>query len=222
MTDSAATKGFLTDVLDAIEQREARLLVWGLVDGRIGRDELGDLIDPLLDQAYEQGIDAFYNADDVIQALAECGLLFKSDDYPYPGYRSRMAETVRLAFRLRQLFPQHRGEDGWQQARTLVADFRFTRRRRRYPRRDLEPARVVDEVTHRLEDPTVGAGCCKRCSPGARRAIGWPSFSRVRPVVSSKASPHVAPVAPWSVPAPAVARPWPSTSLQWPASAPCA
>jgi hypothetical protein len=157
MTTTQAIEGFLRGVLDVIEQREARLLVWGLVDGRIGRDELGELIDPLLDQAYKQGIEAFYNADDVIQALAERGLLFESDDYPYPGYRSRMAETVRLAFRLRQLFPQHRGIDGWQQARTLVADFRFTRRQRRYPRRDLEPPRVVNEVTRRLEDPAVGA-----------------------------------------------------------------
>ncbi|MEQ8994524.1 MAG: protein DpdJ [Pseudomonadales bacterium] len=157
MTTTQAIEGFLRGVLDVIEQREARLLVWGLVDGRIGRDELGELIDPLLDQAYKQGIEAFYNADDVIQALAERGLLFESDDCPYPGYRSRMAETVRLAFRLRQLFPQHRGIDGWQQARTLVADFRFTRRQRRYPRRDLEPPRVVNEVTRRLEDPAVGA-----------------------------------------------------------------
>jgi superfamily II DNA or RNA helicase len=156
VTTNQALEGFLQDVLDAIEQREARLVVWGLVDGRIGRSELGELIDPLLDQAYEQGIEEFYNADDVIQALAKRGLLFESDDHPYPGYRSRMAETVRLAFRLRQLFPQHRGE-GWQQARTLVADFRFTRRRRRYPRRDLEPAKVIDEVTLRLEDPAVGA-----------------------------------------------------------------
>ena len=80
----------------------------------------------------------FYDADEVIGALKARGLLFDSDDTPYPGYRSRMAETVRLAFRLRQLFPQHQGLDGWQQGRTLVADFRFTRRRRRYPRRDLE------------------------------------------------------------------------------------
>ena len=157
MTTTQAIESFLRSVLDVIEQREARLLVWGLVDGRIGRDELGELIEPLLDQAYEQGIEAFYNVDNVIQALAERGLLFNSDDNPYPGYRSRMAETVRLAFRLRQLFPQHGGVDGWQQGRTLVADFRFTRRRRRYPRRDLQPSDIVNELGRRLEDPTVSS-----------------------------------------------------------------
>lgn len=157
MTDSAAADGFLTDVLDAIEQAEARLLVWGLVDGRIGRDELEDLIAPFLDAAYAQGIDRFFGADEVIAALAEQGLLFETDDYPYPGYRSRMAETVRLAFRLRQLFPQNGGVDGWQRARTLVADFRFTRRRRRYPRRDLVPANVIEERNHRFDDPALSA-----------------------------------------------------------------
>jgi hypothetical protein len=150
-----AIEVFLRGVLDVIEQREARLLVWGLVDGRIGRDELGELIDPLLDQAYEQGIEEFYNADDVIRALAERGLLFESNDYPYPGYRSRMAETVRLAFRLRQLFPQHGEIDGWQQGRTLVSDFRFTRRQRRYPRRDIQPTDVIDRLSHRLTDSSI-------------------------------------------------------------------
>jgi hypothetical protein len=157
VTTNQVIEGFLYGVLDIIEQLEARLLVWGLVDGRIGRDELGELIDQLLDQAYEQGIEKFYNPDDVIQALTERGLLFESDDYPYPGYRSRMAETVRLAFRLRQLFPQHGSVDGWQQGRTLVADFRFTRRRRRYPQRDLQPSHVVNELGRRLEDPAVNS-----------------------------------------------------------------
>jgi hypothetical protein len=157
MTDAVAVEVFLSDVLDAIEQVEARLLVWGLVDGRIGRDELVELIAPSLDAACAQGMERFYGADEVIAALAERGLLFETDDYPYPGYRSRMAETVRLAFRLRQLFPQHRGVDGWQRARTLVADFRFTRRRRRYPRRALDPANVIQEMNLRLEDPAVGA-----------------------------------------------------------------
>lgn len=155
MTGTLDIEAFTHRVLDAIEQREARLLVWGLVDCRLGRDELGELIDPLLDKAIEQGIEDFYNADDVIQGLTERGLLFETDDYPYPGYRSRMAETVRLAFRLRQLFPQHGNVDGWQQARTLVADFRFTRRRRRYPRRDLNPVEVISELNRRLDDPVL-------------------------------------------------------------------
>ena len=53
--DSESQK-FLENVLDAIEQREARLLlVWGLVDGRLSRDEIEAVIDPLLDEALEKG-----------------------------------------------------------------------------------------------------------------------------------------------------------------------
>jgi len=157
MTDSIAMEAFLTDVLDAIEQRESRLLVWGLVDGRISKDELMDLVAPLLDAAYEQGITEFYDTQDVIDALNNRGLLFPINDEGYPGFRSRMAETVRLAFRLRQLFPKHGAVDGWQQARTLVADFRFTRRRRHYPRRDQNPAKLLEEVNRRPEDPALHA-----------------------------------------------------------------
>ena len=147
----------LLGILDAIEQREARLLVWGLVDGRLSHDELRELIDPLLDQAIEKGIEDFFTADDVIQVLSERGLLFTTDNNPYAGHRSRMAETVRLAFRLRQLFPKHRSVDAWQQARTLVADFRFTRRRRRYPRRDCDLIAVAAALDQRLEDPVLTA-----------------------------------------------------------------
>lgn len=146
MGERFGVEQFLREVLDAIERQEARLLVWGLVDGRMSGDELADLIAPLLDAACAQGMDSFYAADEVIAALAERGLLFATDDLPYPGFRSRMAETVRLAFRLRQLFPKHAGPDGWQQAPTLVADFRFAQRRRRYPRRDIDPAALAGEV----------------------------------------------------------------------------
>ena len=155
MTEIDSVEEFLRGVLDTIEQREARLLVWGLVDGRLGRDELAELIDPIIEEALQRGLERFLSVDEVIQALSERGLLFKTDDFPYPGYRSRMGETVRLAFGLRQLFPQHRGIDAWQQGRTLVADFRFTWRRRRYPRRDLRPEDVIAELRQNFADPTM-------------------------------------------------------------------
>jgi hypothetical protein len=141
-------------ILDTIEEKETKLLVWGLVDGRISRLELDDIIYPLLESALEQGVEDFYEAGEVIAALKSRGLLFESDDHPYSGFRSRMAETVRLAFRLRQLFPKHGSVDGWQNARTLVADYRFTRRPRRYPRRDLDPSELINRVGGLLDDPT--------------------------------------------------------------------
>lgn len=155
MSAARAVDNFLHSVLDAIEEREARLLVWGLVDGRLRHKELTELIQPLLDQAYEHGVEDFFGTDEVIGALGERGLLFETDRYPYPGYRSRMAETVRLAFRLRQLFPKHADVDGWQRGRTLVADFRFARRQRRYPRRDLSPKHVLEDLDGGLNEPNL-------------------------------------------------------------------
>lgn len=139
-------------VLDTVEEKEAKLLVWGLVDGRISRDELDEIIYPRLEDALKSDIEDFFDAGGVIEALKSRGLIFEVDDYPYAGFRSRMAETVRLAFRLRQLFPQHHGVDGWQQAKTLVADYRFTRRTRRYPRRDIDPLGLVQQVGRTLDD----------------------------------------------------------------------
>lgn len=148
-----ATK-LLHEVLDAIERREARLLVWGLVDGRLSPDELRDLIEPLLENAILKGVTNFLDTAEVVDALEESALIFPTDDLPYLGYRSRMAETVRLLFRLRQLFPRrHDGPDRWIQAPTLVSDFRFLWRRRSYPRRDRNAATAMASVSAAWNDP---------------------------------------------------------------------
>lgn len=144
---------FLHEVLDAIERHEARLLVWGLVDGRMNPDELRNLIEPSLENALLGGVTDFIDTADVIRALQDRALLFPTDDLPYPGYRSRMAETVRLLFRLRQLFPRHDGPDRWIQAPTLVSDFRFLWRRRSYPRRDCDAAAAMTSLTAVWSDP---------------------------------------------------------------------
>ena len=91
--------------LDRIEQREARLLTWGLVDGFLTPGELGELIDPLLDDpAYANGL-TFVSVAEVVAALQRRALLFDIGDGEARRFRSRMAEAVRLLFRLRQLFP---------------------------------------------------------------------------------------------------------------------
>lgn len=148
MTDlSQGGTDLVHEVLDAIEQREARLLVWGLVDGRMSADEVRLLIEPLLERAIERGVTDFLDAAAVVAALEERALLVPSDDLPYAGHRSRMAETVRLLFRLRQLFPRrHDGPDRWIQAPTLVSDFRFLWRRRSYPRRDRDVAAALATI----------------------------------------------------------------------------
>lgn len=145
-------ESFLREVLDTIEQRESRLLVWGLTDGRLTQDELNQLIDPILDSALDNGLTEFLDSTEVIDALKSRGLLFDTDSYPYQGFRSRMAETVRLLFRLRQLLPKHAGVDAWQQARTLVADYRFSWRRRRYPNREVPIEHVQKELNNVVKD----------------------------------------------------------------------
>jgi hypothetical protein len=158
MTD--LRKKFLSGILDSIEQRESRLLVWGIVDGLFQRRELSDLISPLIDSALESGSGEFFDVDEVISALSDLKWLVEVDcQNGEIGYRSRMAETVRLLQRLRQLFPKHvKQTNGWQEAPTLVADFRFQRRRRQYPRRDIPRESVLEQLGKVTDNQSVLAG----------------------------------------------------------------
>ena len=97
----SAREAFLSSALDEIEQRESRLLVWGIVDSHFEREELIGLLDPVVDRALNEGFDEFSRAEEVIDELLGRKLLAevesKSGD---TAYRSRMAETVRLLLRL--------------------------------------------------------------------------------------------------------------------------
>lgn len=153
---------FLSSVLDCVEQRESRLLVWGIVDGFFHRSELSDIINPLIEKALKSGYDEFFEPDEVISALLTLQWLVEIDCTTGEiGYRSRMSETVRLLQRLRQLFPRHRRtSNGWQGAPTLVADFRFQRRRRQYPRRDLTREVALERIRAITDNPSIMA-CVK-------------------------------------------------------------
>ena len=157
---------FLLQILDRIEEQESKLLVWGVVDGVFSEDELDDLIFPLIDSAEAADFDDFEDTEVVIKNLCDLGWLFSVDlDQGQIGFRSRMAETVRLLQRLRQLFPKHaRQTNGWQSAPTLVADFRFQRRRRQYPVRNM----TVDEVLKELGQ----ASCEDLVLSAVRKIIG--------------------------------------------------
>lgn len=139
---------FLSSVLDSIELKENKLLVWGLVDGALQEDELSNLILPQIETQED-----YLEVGDVIYELLNLNWIVKvvssSQDILY---RSRMSETVRLLQRLRQLFPKHeKQKNRWQQAPTLVADFRFQRKKRQYPKRDItgeEVTKSLKEVIH--------------------------------------------------------------------------
>jgi hypothetical protein len=135
---SLSRDSFLRQVLDLMESREMRLLAWGIVDAYFSKDELYDLIDEQLEAALKSGFEEFLAARDVVAALLQL-MWISTAEGPNGdlGYRSRMAETLRLVARLRQLFPKHSGDTGWQSAPTLVADFRFLRRPRQFPDRTI-------------------------------------------------------------------------------------
>lgn len=122
------------DCLDRLEREECRLLAWGVADGGFLAEEVDDLAAAAVAAA---GMAA--SPEEVRQALADRRLLFSFRQEGREIYRTRMAEAVRLFSRLRQLFPSRQ----WQLAPTLVSDYRFDRRARRYPCRDLEPDQVL-------------------------------------------------------------------------------
>ena len=154
---SPAERRFVVSVLDSIEQEETRLLVWGFADGSFDRDELLALIDNQIDAALSAGDEVLRNSTTALADLQRYGLIIPVDNGTAPvTYRSRMAETARLLLRLRQLFPKHtRTPTDWLTAPTLVADFRFQRRRRQYPRRDVSTAIALQRVQRAFDDPLL-------------------------------------------------------------------
>jgi hypothetical protein len=148
-------EALIIEALGRIEQREAMLLTWGLVDGFLTSGEVNDIIDSLLDDPrYGEGL-TFVRSAEVVEALKSRALLFDLEEPSGKRYRSRMAEAVRLFFRLRQLFPKHRGLTGWQTAPTLVADFRFLWRKRRYPKRTIDKPDAIESIGNSTPDRFV-------------------------------------------------------------------
>lgn len=135
----------LLEALGAVERAEAELLSWGIVDGGFAED---DLLDILQAEAHRLGISV--SDDEILDAMLEHRIVVPVPDRP-DLYRTRMAETVRLMARLRQLFPKHSGT-GWRSASRLVADFRLALRPRRYPTRDISVDQALDLIEADVAD----------------------------------------------------------------------
>lgn len=166
---SELCENFLISTLDRIEQREARLLAWGIVDGAFRYDEMCDLLNPMIEDAINGGLEDFLSAKDVLAELLQRKLLVEVPmGEGATGYRSRMAETVRLIQRLRQLFPKHAGSSGWQRAPGLVADYRFLRRRRRYPARDIPADQALAMIAEVAGSPALLTAVKTLLAPGGR------------------------------------------------------
>src|SRR5437870_3343393 len=137
------------EFLGNLERAEVEVLTWGLVDGFFSEAEIEERAQEFLAALASRGVVAAYSsAWDLVEALLEDDLLWK-----LPGidrYRTRMAETVRLFARLRQIFPDT-SDSAWRTAPRLVADYCLAVRQRTYRRRDVPPNDVGAAI--RLECP---------------------------------------------------------------------
>lgn len=131
------------EVLTSIEIAESSLLNWGFIPVANKLDQqFQELISrlsvpgqALWVQAQEEGISAV----DVFRNLVERKLLFKNKE---EAYRSRFTEAIRLLALLRQRF----SDEDWQSAPKLVSDFKIQLQRRRYPKRDIDPAWLQQQL----------------------------------------------------------------------------
>ncbi|ADN77438.1 DEAD/DEAH box helicase domain protein [Ferrimonas balearica DSM 9799] len=140
-------KQVITQLLDELESREALLLTWGNSQGYFSEDEVLEAIEHIQKAGADSAEEA-HEPYDVIDAMLDKGLFVSwtnADDEAC--YRTRMAESVRLFSTLRQQFPKHARGEAWKQAPTLVSDYRFLRRKRKYPRRDLSTTEVLDTLS---------------------------------------------------------------------------
>ncbi|MCA6935393.1 protein DpdJ [Pectobacterium versatile] len=136
-------------VVDELESQESILLTWGNTQGFFSQTELSNIITQVLQTPSldASGLTSF----GVAKVMIERGLLLRHQQNGVSVFRTRMAESVRLYSQLRQMFPKHGQGNNWRTAPTLVSDYRFLRRQRKYPLRNLQAAEVLQQL-----DETVG------------------------------------------------------------------
>ena len=143
---SEARDVLVRELLERLEGEETKLLSWGVVDGGFSATEVTDVAQGLVEASGSE-----FTADDLWQELFDRRLLFSFREAGHEFLRTRMAEAVRLFAQLRQMFPNR----PWQLASTLVADYRFARRPRRYPRREIPPAKVLERLGAEVRLPPL-------------------------------------------------------------------
>lgn len=135
-------------LLDALEDAELPLLSWGVTSGSLAHEEVLEIIEQ--HQAGGAGQHEHGTPEGTLDGLLRAALLFRLPRSSPPRYRTRLAETVRLATRLRQLFGPadltQPAASWWEQGRTLVADYRLHTAPRRYPRRNLPLRACLEEL----------------------------------------------------------------------------
>ncbi|PAX88411.1 DEAD/DEAH box helicase [Streptomyces albidoflavus] len=178
---SPALARFYNLVLNALEDRELPLVSWGITDGSLTEHEVLDVIESLLPKAPADV--AQMSSQDLLYEFRDRAWLFKVPDTSPAQYRTRLAESVRLAAQLRQLFPwQARDESTpwWQSGKRLVADYRLHTAPRRYPQRNIPAATALKEldsqpgwgaVQHLVAQTQIGARDLARFQVEATAAV---------------------------------------------------
>lgn len=131
-------KLILKACLDQFEEHEIEFLAWGDTEAFFNKSEVDQIIIEVLGKF--PTLCFTYDVDTIFLALIDHAMLI---EVPHPDkamtnsglFRTRMAESVHLFKQQRQLFWGKKLEE----SKTLVSDFRFVRRPRSYPRRDVEP-----------------------------------------------------------------------------------
>src|SRR3954468_15925110 len=148
------------EFLGELERAEAGVLSWGLIDGFFSETEVEQLADEYLTTVTSAGAESAHDSGwSLIETLLDERLLWKVPDTQ--RYRTRMAETVRLFARLRQIFPDALST-AWRTAPNLVADYRLLVRPRLYPRREVAPAVLLQglrqtSAVSALQESIIGA-----------------------------------------------------------------
>ncbi len=147
---------FANELLNRLEDLELPLLAWGITERALSQDDVLGTIEEVLGEDLPDA-PVGTSAQEVFSELRSLALIFKvpsAGDTPH-RYRTRLAETLRLAVGMRQLFPPRRGQDWagdvppsgwWRQYPRLVADYRLHVRHRRYPTRDINAADALKEL----------------------------------------------------------------------------
>ncbi len=136
------------ELLNRLEDLELPSLSWGVTTGALSRDEVLSVIETYALDHPSRLPDV--GPAEILDNLLDAALLFKVLDTSPPRYRTRMAETLRLTSRLRQLFGPKDLTDPpsnwWEDGRPLVADYRLHVAPRRYPDRNVSVAKALGEL----------------------------------------------------------------------------
>ena len=143
-------RDLLANVLTKIEIMETELLAWGIVDAELTEAELDAVLTESVPQRDVR--------DALRRSLLDEVLVVQT---PSGGYRTRMAETLRLLSRLRQVFSYQR----WWEGAPLILDYRFVHRPRKRPRRDVGSDDLINALEQRLGVPGSQAG--RAMAPGS-------------------------------------------------------